>query len=58
MDECKSHIIGKGGATISRLARETGARINMEKGSGECIVSGSAAAVAAGAHTRPFLTSN
>jgi len=30
----EGRVIGKGGATISRLSRETGARINMEKGSG------------------------
>ena len=49
---CRGHegrLIGKGGATIVRLRRETGARIEIAKGSGSCVVSGSAEQVAAGA---------
>jgi polyribonucleotide nucleotidyltransferase len=38
----EGRVIGKGGVTINRLQQETGARINIVKGSGECVVTGSA----------------
>ena len=59
----EGRIIGKGGETIRRLQNETGARIRIEKGSGECVVTGSEAATVAAAlptavDTRCFPRSN
>lgn len=52
----EGRIIGKGGETIRRLQNETGARIRIEKGSGECVVTGSeAATVAAAAAVRAVM---
>lgn len=52
----EGRIIGKGGETIRRLQHETGARIRIEKGSGECVVSGSeAATIAAAAAVRAVM---
>jgi len=42
----RSVIIGRGGATIRQLTADSGARINLDKDSGECKVRGSEAAVA------------
>jgi smad nuclear-interacting protein 1 len=43
----EGRVIGKGGATINKLHTDTGARINIDKGSGECVVTGSTAQVMA-----------
>ena len=36
----EGRIIGKGGETIRRLQEESGARISIDRGAGECVVSG------------------
>lgn len=43
----RSLIIGRGGETIRKMTQESGARIDLGKGTGDCKVSGSEAAVAA-----------
>jgi polyribonucleotide nucleotidyltransferase len=40
-------IIGKGGATINRIQDATGARIDVMRDEQQCVVTGSASAVAA-----------
>lgn len=45
----EGRIVGKGGETIKRLQRETGARIKVDRDKGECVVSGSAEQVVLGA---------
>jgi hypothetical protein len=47
-DGSEGRVIGKGGETIRRLQEETGCRIDIEKGSGTCVVKGTAAAVRLG----------
>ena len=37
----EGRIIGRGGETIRRIQQETGARISIDRASGECVVSGS-----------------
>lgn len=50
-------IIGKGGATINRIQDETGARIDILRDEQSCVISGSAAAVAAALSTVRLLMS-
>lgn len=44
--EYKREIIGKAGATINQISSSSGAKIDMDKSSSKCVITGDAAAVA------------